>query len=674
MEIYWGKDKIGNAILLSGNPILKPPIELAQRGKSQIENWIIANKSKLNEIKIILLGDPKAGKTSLLRRLKDNTYNEKEAQTDGVNIDDIRFGESETFKQFISLHKIVGHFWDFGGQEIMNATHQFFLTNRSIYVLVLDARKDTGVASQIRQWVKRIKATGGNSPIIVIANQIDVNTGFGFENTFELQNEFPQIKSFITVSCLTGERIDELKRILEKLIPTAEFFNTEIDERWIKIKEKLQKETRSNYFLNETRFKEICREYGIYEKAKQKDAINFLHDLGLVLHFDDMNLAEYFVLDPYWITYGVYQIVTSSIAAKNKGVVSLEELEEIVNEEKEKKETYHPTNYTKIEYSNNQRRFLVDILNRFKLCFYLPDHNRFIIPDLLDTNEPNDVTEFLRKTEDSIRFVYEYEYLSKSTMPFIMVEMHSMILNIWRTGCVLQYKECKALVSNYQNRILLTVKGEYKIKREFMAIIRHIIDLINNKLSDKPKQFIPLPSTNEFVDYDEILTLEKSKISTYNYYNSQKRVIDKYEISKLLEGVPSLEEVSKMDKILKELVDINRKIDFNFQYLIEKPENNRIKDEIISTIKEILTNQKTEITDDFMKAFLSLESCIDNSLKDIYSEIKETDNMEIKLKLAIPFINLLGISFETEFDLKNWAKKMYEKYKLNIFNLMGVEK
>ena len=32
--------------------------------------------------------------------------------------------------------------WDFGGQEIYHATHQFFLTRRSLYVLVDDTRKD----------------------------------------------------------------------------------------------------------------------------------------------------------------------------------------------------------------------------------------------------------------------------------------------------------------------------------------------------------------------------------------------------------------------------------------------------------------------------------------------------------------------------------------------------
>ena len=66
-----------------------------------------------------------------------------------------------------------------------------------------------------------------------------------------------------------------------------------------------------------------------------------------------------------------------------------------------------------------------------------------------------------------------------------------------------------------------------------------------------------------------------------------------------------------------------------------------------------------------------MDDKLDDKLKEIYKDIKKTDDFQMKLKLSIPFISLLGIKFETEFDVKNWTKKMYEKYKSEIFQLMS---
>ena len=669
----------GSGLCLYGNNSLESPsMEIVRQGKEAVLDWFEAKKQKLSEIKIILIGEPKAGKTSLLKRLKDDTFDKNEVQTDGVNIEDITFGKCKTFKKQTSIHGITGHFWDFGGQEIMNATHQFFLTKRSVYVLVLDARKDAKNSAQISDWVKRVRATGGDSPIIVLVNQIDVNSGFGFENQRELQEEFPQIKCFIKVSCKTKENIEELKNKLTELIPTAELFQTEIDEKWITIKNKLQKETKEQYYLNEKRFIDICNEAGLTEAQQRHHAINFLHDLGLVLHFEDLNqnLSEYYVLNPYWITYGAYQILTSKYAGDQKGIVSMDKLNYIVNEEKDKKDTYQPANYKKITYSPNERRFLIDILHEFKLCFRMPDNN-FIIPDLLDTTEPLDFTEPVRSSGESIQFVYEYDYLPKSVMPNIMVETHRIITAMWRTGCILQSNDCKALITNYKNRISITVTGEYKKKREFMAVVRFTIDLINQKISSKINYLIPLQDVKDgFADYERLLMREKNGKTDY-IFDEDMPTEKRFLISELLDGIPSEEEVrfsgAQYKILLKSIGEINDKLDSYFDDLVTLSKSN--KDEIINAVKEINAQQTEEITkeiaDFFNKFDQEMDDKLDDKLKEIYNDIKKTDDFQMKLKLSIPFISLLGINFETEFDVKNWAKKMYKKYELNLFKLMG---
>ncbi len=44
----------------------------------------------------------------------------------------------------------------------------------------------------------------------------------------------------------------------------------------------------------------------------------------------------------------------------------------------------------------------------------------------------------------------------------------------------------------------------------------------------------------------------------------------------------------------------------------------------------------------------------------------------MKAKLAVPLLNLIGVTIETEFDVKSWAKDMYKKHELKIFKLAGL--
>ncbi len=76
------------------------------------------------------------GKPSLVNSLVYGRFDLREAKTDGISSVDwpLRLHDEENVQL---------HVWDFGGQEIMHATHQFFLTQRSLYLLVLSGGRGT---------------------------------------------------------------------------------------------------------------------------------------------------------------------------------------------------------------------------------------------------------------------------------------------------------------------------------------------------------------------------------------------------------------------------------------------------------------------------------------------------------------------------------------------------
>ena len=109
------------------------------------------------------------GKTSLVRALRNEPFDAHERTTEGINI--AKWSVPLTIRDEVGAIDV--NIWDFGGQEIMHATHQFFLTTRSLYIIVIDAGKgkDEG---RLHYWLKIVQSYGAGSPIAVVINKHEI--------------------------------------------------------------------------------------------------------------------------------------------------------------------------------------------------------------------------------------------------------------------------------------------------------------------------------------------------------------------------------------------------------------------------------------------------------------------------------------------------------------------
>jgi hypothetical protein len=88
------------------------------------------------EAKLLVLGEGGAGKTSLAKKIANEAYTlQDEDTTQGIDVIQWQF-ELQNGQDFRA------NVWDFGGQEIYHQTHQFFLTEHSLYLLLADTRKE----------------------------------------------------------------------------------------------------------------------------------------------------------------------------------------------------------------------------------------------------------------------------------------------------------------------------------------------------------------------------------------------------------------------------------------------------------------------------------------------------------------------------------------------------
>jgi len=208
-----------------------------------------------------LVGRGGAGKTSLVRRLVTKVFSPHQQKTDGIEI--------TSWKLKIKDENIRLNIWDFGGQEIMHSTHQFFLTKRSLYLLVVNAREGEQ-DTNLEYWLRLIESFGGDSPIIVVINKISQHA---FDvNRRGIQRKFPTIKAFVQTDCETDVGMEDLRAVIQRETDQLEHVRDLFPEAWFRVKDILGniKRTEKRDFISFPRYQEICIQNGIGDTVGQE--------------------------------------------------------------------------------------------------------------------------------------------------------------------------------------------------------------------------------------------------------------------------------------------------------------------------------------------------------------------------------------------------------------------
>jgi internalin A len=126
--------KVLTSLRLDGNPLVgfhKTLLDSRASPKDIIVNLqesLKGGEVEIKELKVIVVGEPAVGKTTMLRILSGENLSELEAHpcvaTDGIDL-----GE-------IVLEGFRLKFWDFAGQEVYRYTHQLFLSDNSLCLVM----------------------------------------------------------------------------------------------------------------------------------------------------------------------------------------------------------------------------------------------------------------------------------------------------------------------------------------------------------------------------------------------------------------------------------------------------------------------------------------------------------------------------------------------------------
>jgi len=566
----------------------------------------------INEAKLILVGRGESGKTCIVNRLVRDSWVDGTEITKGIEITDWCCTSCDPAVDL--------HIWDFGGQEIMHATHQFFLTERSLYLLVINGR-ESDEDRDAEYWLKLISSFGGDSPVIVVLSK---SSQHPFDlKYYSLREKYPQIREFIKTDSKGNIGFKELKRVIADTLDGMDSVHQSFPAAWFSIKDKLtnMREDLKKDYISFDQYRELCRIEGEKDEFAQEQLSRFLHNLGIALNYrDDPRLHDASVLNPRWVTEGIYRIINDPGSIARKGVVSLTELDTILDRR---------------VYPVDKQRFLIDLMQRFNLCFKFGERNgQYLITDLLKKDKPKLGGEFA--PERCLNFEYQYEFLPEGLIPRFIARAN-VLLDAelrWRSGAVLFWEGCRALVEGdtVERKVVVRVIGEAPgDRRRLLAVIRSDFKRIHDHLRMAPREMAPLPGFPEkALSYSKLLLFERNGRSEYDEEIEEKLVT--FSISELINGINIGARQSDQEELGRE----TRKVSIFISY---SHKDFQFRQELEPHLK-FLSNQG------FIGAWSDQKLQAGDELNEII--LKEVRNADIFLALISPDYLASDPCYETE--------------------------
>ncbi len=476
MNICWinsGTTGDGN-ICFYDNPIETPPIEIVKEGKEAVKIYFEQlekqGKDNIYEAKLMLVGEPGSGKTTLMNLLFDRDFrvpNKEQKATLGIEVRQnwgFSIDDKKDFK---------AHIWDFGGQQIQYMLHQFFLTSNCLYVLMAEKRREL---ANFDYWLNIINTLGKNSPVVTLFNEINIDSIASFiYDEKKYRNLFPKLspqRLDVNLAEIKDGRFDVLLKTIKNKLGKLEHIGKEVPARWVDIRKELENKRKKKHILINEYF-EICKKFEIKKEADQMLILRYFHLLGIVLHFcEDENLCDTLFLDPNWTVDAVYSVLANKEIEQCDGFIKKSDIDKIWSEKK---------------YDFEERAKLLQLMlkDNFELCYKLPGtKDKYIVPLLLSPKKP----EYDWDNKDNLHFRFQYPFMPKGIVSRLIVRRHKYIdgSNVWKEGVVFKKNGAAAQVIEQETTreglkiIEIRLRGTPNSRKDLLTLIREEIKQIQN--------------------------------------------------------------------------------------------------------------------------------------------------------------------------------------------------
>lgn len=369
-----------NTLYLYGNPLSKLPQQIISDGerdnswtavKAYLTEFAKKNNVVNDRAKLIIVGNGRVGKTCLFRRLKGEACRQDEPFTHGIQIGQLnKFDLPEVKTETLNLSV-----WDFGGQEIFYATHQFFLSEEAIYILAWTNEKNV-IPHRERDkailpfdekwrsreyWLESIRLHGQNSPILMVQTHSDCKENKLLADPSHADK--PYHAQHLDFSATKDYGLLELRDFIqEKLQAEIPFFGQLFPASYRAVIEAVENNP-TETSISMARFYTICTQAGI-SPGGEKAVLDYLNKSGVVVYFDKPLLNDTIFTNPNWLTKQVYTLINNQLRAE-EGRIDHTYIQKVLP-----------------DFSELERTRFLELLKNFELVFE-EEPQQYIAPQYL---------------------------------------------------------------------------------------------------------------------------------------------------------------------------------------------------------------------------------------------------------------------------------------------------
>jgi hypothetical protein len=443
-------------ISLEGNPLPEEIFAASRRGNMSLARYLLATetgKVHPRTTKLVLLGASLSGKTTLLEALMGNKHpcDPQRKETIGVNVVTIE-ALHPTDRQPMYLSA-----WDFAGQQIEHATHQFFLTEDAIYLVLWNARQGAESGKHdLWYWLELLKMRVRNPTFLLVATHVERTPPD--LNFSDIQRSYGGCQGHYPVELENLVGLDSLRSKVLELAANSPSLRAEWPAEWLVVRNEIRKIRQHQPHLALAAFRRMMIEKGVKDELAQQDLAGQLHNLGEILCFQERDeLSAVVILNAQWVTELIGVVVRSQEVRDNGGILSKATLAKL---------------WKQAELEPSVQDYLVRLMDWFDLTYSTGDPTEMgIVVEALPYSTPNDLQQIEPpKDQARMEMIFRFPSLPRRLPPGVptwsIARAHRFsTCKPWRDAAAFQDSDRKSqaiiLASESKKEVRLRVAADY---------------------------------------------------------------------------------------------------------------------------------------------------------------------------------------------------------------------